>query len=382
MSSKILKYILSLLLMSHVKLVAQDNNIKSQINFFGVQVYSPENNNYILKMKDYQDNYSRIESNFFYSAGEWGKTQYSMELRYLTNFSRPDTSSLILRQMYVKIPLKDFCYLVIGKRQKNFGVAYFHNFSNRLSPKEIFYERIERLIPAIIEYDWIISPIISFESILCFNKSGKWKDVSMSEAFEISLDRFYGDIHIFYENQKQWLTGINMIYQFDIVKLYTEAIIKDKSDQIILKNNKQTWRNGNQLSLSAGIEWQWDIYSINFEYAYRSEGYNDVEKRDFINFVKSTNIIRYYNRDYFDRHYFGTNLNVIDFPINNVSFRIRSLFSLNDISGYLLGGISYLHRDTVDFGFYGKFYTGNTDGEYILFSPDKYQLFCVVNVAF
>lgn len=378
--------LVTLLIICPFVLIGQNSYLK-EINllydFNILQMYLVPNNSFILKTHKHNNFSSRIEGNFIFSAGGFGKTQFESELRYTTTFSKPNETSMSIRQMYVEIPLTDFSFLTVGKKRKNFGSAIFHGFSNRLSPKEIFVDRTERTIPGLIEYSWIASQHIAFESIIWFTNVQNCEDINLSQGIEITLDRFYGDVHLYYENQKRWLVGLNLSYNLNTLLFYNESIIKENSDQFIVKDDSLVQRVGNFYSLSTGLSWQKNRYSLSIEYAFRSEGFTDNEKESYHSFISAyNNGYQYYTLNYYTKQYLSLSLSMFNFLTTNLSLNFSNIYALDDDSGYLTGGLGYFFKDVASFGFYIRYHYGNDSSEYILLTPNKQYVFATISLSF
>ncbi len=368
-----------------ITLFAQENKI--QFDFFATNGYLARNSKFLLRSnEEWKDYLSSLGGDVTYSGGKFGKSQYEFSLRYVTNFSQSNYSRIILNQLYIQTPLTDYTFLTVGKRVKKFGLAAFHNFSNRLSPKERVLgqiERLERIAPGLIQFDWIATPHISLGTFLWSYNTEKWKDINIGAQTEIDLGNVYGSIHLYYEKLKDWFVGINISDQMGSFRIYGEGIIKEKNEQYFPMILKFKNRNKTQFSFSGGIAWEWRYYSARCEYAFRSEGYNKVEKNEIKGLVQnSRDYLNYYHKSYFGENYVGFSLGAYPFIIPSLGFSLDNLISFEPIGGELDVNISYLHKEAVAFGVNFLYYYGKNDNEYMLYLPYQYRISAFVTFSY
>ena len=232
---------------------------KIDFNFFATEGYVAKNSDFLIKTnKKWNDNFSSIGGELTFRAGAFGKSQYEMTMRYITSLSNPNKSYFTLRQLYIQVPLTDYTFLTIGKREKEYGFAEFHDFANRLSPRQRLLghiERLERQGPGIIQFDWIVSQYISLGAFLWSSNSHGWKNSNIGAQTELQFGNFYSGIYFYYEKLKFWSIGINTSQQINNFRLYGEGIIKKGNEQYYARklnfNNK-----GTQFAFSTGIAYE------------------------------------------------------------------------------------------------------------------------------
>ena len=85
-------------------------------DFFAVNGYLAQNNNFIMKSdEEWNDYLSSIGGDVTYSGGKFAESQYELSLRYTTTYSQPHNSKITLRQLYIQTPLTDYAFLTVGK---------------------------------------------------------------------------------------------------------------------------------------------------------------------------------------------------------------------------------------------------------------------------
>jgi len=374
-----------LMFFNKAEIFAQENKV--QFDFFAVNGYIVKNNNFLLKSdEEWKDYISSLGGDVTYSGGKFGKSQYEFSLRYITTFSQPNYSKIILNQLYIQAPLTDYIFFTVGKRVKKYGLASFHNFSNRLSPKERVLgrlDRLERIAPGLVQLDWIATQHISLGAFAWSYNTEKWEDINVGAQTEIDVGNIYGSIHVYYEKLKNWFVGINISHQMSSLRFYTEGIIKEKNEQYFSNLVKPESKNSAQFSLSSGIAWEWKYYSARVEYAFRSEGYDRREKNKIRDLIQnSKNEFDYYHKGYFGKNYMGVSLGAYPFLITGLSLNVENLLSFEPIGGELNLSISYIHKESVLFGMNFLSYYGNKESEYILYLPYKNRISAFVTFSY
>ena len=365
--------------------VSAQNNKKINFSFFAYNGYMAKNYDFVMKSnKKWNDYISGMGGQLTLLGGGFAKTQFEMDLRYVTTFSNPNVSYFTLRQLYIQVPFTDYVFLTIGKREKKFGLAEFHNFSNRISPKINVLghmEKLQRQAPGLIQLDWIASSDISTAVFLWSNPSQKWKYANIGALTELQFNNFYSGIYFYYERLKFWLVGFNISQQMSSLRLYSEGIVKEHDEQYYaqLFNFKN---KGIQLSISTGIDYEWKYYSATLEYAFRSEGFNGSERSKIENLVKNTGNILGYNQNYYGKDYLGFNFGASRFFSPKLGFNISNLISLDSLGGQLEIGLSYLHREKVAFGIDAVYNYGKKNSEYMLYSPYQFQTTVFASLSF
>ncbi len=378
MNRRLLIIIAIFIIFSRITIFAQEKS-KMGFDFFATNGYLAQNNNFLLKSNEvWKDYLSSIGGDVTYSGGKFAESQYELSLRYTTTFSQPHNSNITLKQLYIQTPLTDYTFLTVGKRVKKYGLAAFHNFSNRLSPEERVLGRLERLIrraPGLIQFDWIASSHISLGTFLWSDNVQKWEDMNIGAQTEINLDNIYGGFYLYYEKLNDWLIGINISDQIGAFRVYGEGIIKEKNEQYFPEVLNFKNINATQISFSSGLAWEWRYYSARLEYANRSEGYNKGERGKIKDLIRDAeNNFDYYNKSYFSKNYFGISLGTMHFILTNLSVNVANLISLDSIGGELNINLAYIHREEVVFGVNFLHYYGKKDSEYILYVPYQSQI--------
>lgn len=376
-NSKLIAIIGGFVLLYRITTFAQEQS-KIGFDFFFTNGYQSQNDNFLLKSgEEWKDYLSSLGGDVAFTGGKFSESQYELSLRYTTSYSQLHSSKITLIQLYIQTPLTDYTFLTVGKRIKEFGLAEFHNFSNRLSPKERLLgqlEKLERQAPGLIQFDWIISPDISLGTFLWSYNAQKWEDINIGTQTEVDLDKVYCGIYLYYEKLKNWLIGVNISDQIGNFRLYSEGIIREKNEQYF--NELLGFKNkGIQFAFSNGLAWEWKYYSARFEYAFRTEGYNKREGDEIENIIKSRDEgLDYYNKDYFGKNYFGISLGASHLIITNLGIGLSNLISLDSKGGELDINISYIHKDKVALGVNYLFYYGKRESEYLLYLPYQSQL--------
>ncbi len=267
------------------------------------------------------------------------------------------------------MPLTDYSFLTIGKREMELGLASFHNFSNRISPKERTLgelERLERYGPGLIQLDWIILQYISVGGFLWSPEAKKWKDINIGKQIEIETSSIYSGIYFYYEKLRNFSIGFNISKQTDIFRIYIEGIFKSRSEQYFSEMLKLGKKKRNQLSASFGLAHEGKYHWALVDYAFRSEGFTGIETDSIKSFVKrDSKAILGYNKDYFARDYIGISVGTSQFIFVNLRASLSNLISVNTSGGELSGGLSYLHKGRVVFGVSFVYYYGKGNSEYI-----------------
>lgn len=370
-------FIVSVLLLTRLLIFAQDSkDKKSEIGFdlLGVKGYQIQNKSFIINNSvEWKDYFSSLYGDFSYTGGGFAKSQYECKLRYI---SQPNYSSLDIKQLYIKTPISDYTFLTFGKREIQYGMAVFHNFSNRLSPKELIFGRTERQAADLVQFDWVASPSVSLGTFLWFSDVKNWRDVNAGGQIEIDANNIYSSTHLYYEKRKNWFIGQNNSFQLNAFRFYLEGIIKKRNEQYFAEVLNIGNKEKRHFALSNGIVWEWKNYSARAEYAFRSEGFNK-EEGDNIKIIiqNNMNALAYYNKSYYGKKYFGVSLAASNLFVNSLGINVSNLLSLDCPGSELQGGISYTLRESVSFGVNAVYYYGKNDSEYILYVPCRSQMY-------
>ncbi len=383
--NKHLKYYTTIFIWAFtIPLIAQTDK-KIDYSFFAYNGYVSKNYNYLMNPgSKWNDYISSIGGELSFLSGGFAKTQFETDLRYVTTFSNPATSSFTLRQLYIKIPLSDYLFLTAGKREENYGLADFYNFSNRLSPKERtlgHMDVLERQAPGLIKLDWVTSPVISLSAFTWSSDSLNWKYSNIGSSIELQINNFYSGVYFYYEKLRYWLAGFDISQQMNSLRFYSEGIIKEHDEQYYtqLLNFKN---KGIQLDFSTGLNYEWEYYSASLEYTLRTEGFDNSEKNKIEDFIKNTGNFLGYNQSYFGKNYLGIDFGASRLWSPNLSLDIANLFTLDSFGGQLEANLSYLFNDEVVFGGDVVYNYGDKNSEYILFQPARLQIIGSVSINF
>ena len=371
-------------LISHITVIySQTGKINMGYDISALKVYQKFNNNYILQEKEDKDYGSRLEGDLFLTGGEFGKTQFEMDLRFNMSLNNSESGKLTIRQIYVEAPLTDFSFFTIGKKRKEFGASSIFSFSNRLSPVEVFIDRKERVIPELIQYDVILSDKISLGSIIYSDDSvDEWKKINLCQEVDFSFDRLFVDVHFYYEKLNRMLLGWNIYYNFNEIGFFMESIVKNRSDQEKVVEGVFKRKEGIQNSFAVGVNYQKDVYDFGLEYAYRSEGYDKTEQSAYFDYIRKAAEIFKYSLNNFGKNYWHISFGLSHFIDANAGLGIECTSTGDLKSRYCNLILSYLFKDAVNFSLLLRSHSGSPGSEYIIMSPYKYYLMFYVSASF
>jgi len=379
------KYFSSIIVSFLILTLATRAQNKMDFSFFSTIGYIDKNNDFLLKSdSNWNNRFSNIGGELTFRGGEFGQTQYEMSLRYVTSSSNPNAAKFTLRQLYTQIPLTDYLFFTIGKREMEFGVAEFQNSSNKLSPKERLLghiERLERQAPVLFQLDWITSSNISLGAFSWSNASEKWEDSNIGMQVEFQFDNFYNGLYFYYENMKFWSIGINISQQLYRFRIYGEGILKEKNEQFYAQLLNFT-NKGKQFSFTSGLVYEWNYFSTRIEHIHRTEGFTGNEKMKIKELVINTGDLGGYNKSYFGKNYLGLSIGTSRFFISNLNFNITNLLSIDDLGGEVGLNISFIHKESVIFGGSLVYYYGKEESEYRLYLSNKFQTVISISTSF
>jgi len=306
-----------------------------------------------------------------------------MNLRYVTSYDNPDNATFTLRQLYAQIPISDYFFLTIGKREKEYGFAVFHNSSNRLSPKERLLgniDRLARLAPGLFQLDWIVSSHISMGAFAWSGNSNRWKDSNVGALTEFQFSDFYSGLYFYYERLKFWSLGFNLSRQLGRFRFYSEGIIKQGNEQYYA-DLLDFDNDGVQFSFTTGFAFEWKYFSSRIEQFHRTEGFTKNEQGKIRELVRSSGDLPGYNKGYFGKNYLGLTVGTSRLGIPNFGVSATNLFSFDSFGGETSMSLSYLHKESVTFGANLVFYYGK-ESEYELYLPTNFQSIFFVRTSF
>ncbi len=364
---------------------------KLQFDFFSNLGFTSRNTEFIRNdTSKWNDFASSLGCQMSVLGGSFGETQYEMSLRYLTDYSRPNTTRLTMRQLYAQTPLSDFFFLTAGKRENEFGLARYHNFSNRLSPKERLVGEIglqDRQAPAIGQLDWIVSPHLSVGAFFWATDAKRWKETHLGCQAETEFDNYYLGLFGYYEKLETWSVGFNASRQLDVFRIYSEGIVKQNNPQYFAGALDLKNRDRQQVAVSMGVRFEKGFYSIGAEGAYRTEGYSFSQQRRIAAIlIANPAAFQYYNKDYFGKHYIGINASTARLFIPNVGLSAGCLISAGSRrkqTGYEMTiGLGYLHKESVSIGLNAAVYAGGKESEYRMFLPYRYRIFSYLSYSY
>ncbi len=350
-------------------------------SFFAYNGYVTQNRSYIMQTGGKWDDYlSSIGAELSFLGGGFAKTQFESDLRYVMTFSNPRSSTFTLRQLYVKVPFSDYMFLTVGKREENYGLGDFYNFSNRLSPKERtlgHMDQLQRQAPALIRFDWIVSPGFSASAFTWSTDSLSidsldWKYSNVGASTELQLGNFYSGIYFYYERLKFWSIGLDISQQMNSFRLYTEGIVKEHNEQYY-SHLLNFAGGGIQAAFSTGIDYEWKYYSAKLEYTVRTEGFTTDQRTEIEAYIRRTGDLSGYNQSYYGKNYLGLDWEASQLASPNITLSVTDLIALDSFGGQLEIGCSYLAREDVTIGADVVYNYGEKNAEYVLLAPYRFQ---------